>query len=126
MAIKNIGYSYKKSFYHYLEHTRYRSSIDFLVHALASLASYSISKLNSNLISSSFSSSPLAYSGVVILILLMFYIIFYIQTRVYLRILLSIILLIYLTLIFCSQRPNPIFISRRNLSIIAKFRMLIS
>ncbi|KJW07583.1 transposase DDE domain protein [Orientia tsutsugamushi str. UT144] len=44
----------------YLEHTRHRSPINFLVHIIASLASYSISKLNHYLISSSFSSLNLS------------------------------------------------------------------
>ncbi|KJW07275.1 transposase DDE domain protein [Orientia tsutsugamushi str. UT144] len=44
----------------HLEHTRYRSLINFFVHIIASLASYSISKLNPNLISSSFSSLNLS------------------------------------------------------------------
>nr|WP_232489051.1 hypothetical protein [Orientia tsutsugamushi] len=35
----------------HLEHTRHRSPINFFVRIIASLASYSISKLNSNLIS---------------------------------------------------------------------------
>ncbi|KJW06932.1 transposase DDE domain protein [Orientia tsutsugamushi str. UT144] len=43
-----------------LEHTRHRSPINFFVHIIASLASYSISKLNPNLISSSFSSFNLS------------------------------------------------------------------
>ncbi|KJW07171.1 transposase DDE domain protein [Orientia tsutsugamushi str. UT144] len=44
----------------HLEHTQHRSPINFFVHIIASLASYSISKLNSYLISSSFSSNPLS------------------------------------------------------------------
>ncbi len=36
-----------------LEHTRHRSPLNFFVHIIASLASYSISKLNPHLISSS-------------------------------------------------------------------------
>ncbi|KJW06281.1 putative transposase [Orientia tsutsugamushi str. UT144] len=44
----------------YLEHTRHRSPLNFFVHIIASLASYSISKLNPNLISSSFSSLNLS------------------------------------------------------------------
>ncbi|SPR07961.1 transposase [Orientia tsutsugamushi] len=39
----------------HLEYTRHRSPINFFVHIIASLASYSISKLNSYLIPSSFS-----------------------------------------------------------------------
>ncbi|WP_371222552.1 transposase [Orientia tsutsugamushi] len=37
----------------HLEHTRHRSLLNFFVHIIASLASYSISKLNPYLISSS-------------------------------------------------------------------------
>ncbi|KJV54430.1 transposase, partial [Orientia tsutsugamushi] len=37
----------------HLEHTRHRSPLNFFVHIIASLASYSISKLNPHLISSS-------------------------------------------------------------------------
>ncbi|KJV70008.1 transposase DDE domain protein [Orientia tsutsugamushi str. TA763] len=37
----------------HLEHTRHRSPINFFVHIISSLASYSISKLNPHLISSS-------------------------------------------------------------------------
>ncbi|CAM79635.1 IS982 family transposase [Orientia tsutsugamushi] len=44
----------------HLEHTRHRSPIHFFVHIIASLASYSISKLNPYLISSSFSSFNLS------------------------------------------------------------------
>ncbi|SPR15000.1 IS982 family transposase [Orientia tsutsugamushi] len=44
----------------HLEHTRHRSHINFFVHIIASLASYSISKLNPYLISSSFSSNHLS------------------------------------------------------------------
>ncbi|KJV75678.1 transposase [Orientia tsutsugamushi] len=36
-----------------LEHTRHRSPLNFFVHIIASLASYSISELNPHLISSS-------------------------------------------------------------------------
>ncbi|KJV69837.1 transposase DDE domain protein [Orientia tsutsugamushi str. TA716] len=43
----------------HLEHTRHRSPLNFFVHIIASLASYSISKLNPNLISSS--SDSLSY-----------------------------------------------------------------
>ncbi|SPR08410.1 transposase [Orientia tsutsugamushi] len=44
----------------HLEHTRHRSPINFFVHIIASLATYSISKLNPYLISSSFSSLNLS------------------------------------------------------------------
>ncbi|KJV51981.1 transposase domain protein [Orientia tsutsugamushi str. Gilliam] len=44
----------------HLEHTRHCSPINFFVHIISSLASYSISKLNPYLISSSFSSNPLS------------------------------------------------------------------
>ncbi|KJV89023.1 transposase DDE domain protein [Orientia tsutsugamushi str. UT76] len=37
----------------HLEHTRHRSPLNFFIHIIASLASYSISKLNPHLISSS-------------------------------------------------------------------------
>ncbi|SPR09181.1 transposase [Orientia tsutsugamushi] len=43
----------------YLEHTKHPSPINFFVHIIASLASYSIFKLNPYLISSSFSSRQL-------------------------------------------------------------------
>ncbi|KJW06285.1 putative transposase [Orientia tsutsugamushi str. UT144] len=44
----------------HLEDTRHRSHLNFFVHIIASLASYSISKLNPYLISSSFSSLNLS------------------------------------------------------------------
>ncbi|WP_155730017.1 transposase, partial [Orientia tsutsugamushi] len=44
----------------HLEHTRHRFPINFFVHIISSLASYSISKLNPYLISSSFSSFNLS------------------------------------------------------------------
>ncbi|KJW05789.1 transposase DDE domain protein [Orientia tsutsugamushi str. Sido] len=44
----------------HLEHTRHRSPLNFFVHIIASLSSYSISKLNPYLISSSFSSFNLS------------------------------------------------------------------
>ncbi|KJV74113.1 transposase DDE domain protein [Orientia tsutsugamushi str. UT76] len=44
----------------HLEHTRHRSPLNFFVHIIASLTSYSISKLNPYLISSSFSSNSLS------------------------------------------------------------------
>ncbi|KJW06625.1 transposase DDE domain protein [Orientia tsutsugamushi str. UT144] len=44
----------------HLEHTRHRSSLNFFVHIISSIASYSISKLNPYLISSSFSSLNLS------------------------------------------------------------------
>ncbi|WP_155730055.1 transposase, partial [Orientia tsutsugamushi] len=44
----------------HLEHTRHSSPLNFFVHIIASLASYSISKLNLYFISSSFSSPPLS------------------------------------------------------------------
>ncbi|KJV51078.1 transposase [Orientia tsutsugamushi] len=44
----------------HLEHTRHCSTINFLVHIISSFASYSISKLNPYLISSSFSSNSLS------------------------------------------------------------------
>ncbi|KJW06680.1 transposase DDE domain protein [Orientia tsutsugamushi str. UT144] len=43
-----------------LEHTQHRSPLNFFVHIIDSLASYSISKLNSYLISSFFYSNPLS------------------------------------------------------------------
>nr|WP_230598030.1 hypothetical protein [Orientia tsutsugamushi] len=43
-----------------LEHTIHRSHLNFFVHIIAFLASYYISKLNPNLISSSFSSLNLS------------------------------------------------------------------
>ncbi|SPR09675.1 transposase [Orientia tsutsugamushi] len=44
----------------HLEHTRHRSPINFFVHMISSLSSYSISKLNPYLFSSSFSSFNLS------------------------------------------------------------------
>nr|WP_230597576.1 hypothetical protein [Orientia tsutsugamushi] len=44
----------------HLEHIIHRSSLNFFVHIIASLSSYSISKLNPYLISSSFSSLNLS------------------------------------------------------------------
>ncbi|SPR12931.1 IS982 family transposase [Orientia tsutsugamushi] len=44
----------------HLEHTRHRSPLNFFVHIIASLSSYSISKLNPYLFSSSFSSFNLS------------------------------------------------------------------
>ncbi|KJW06824.1 transposase DDE domain protein [Orientia tsutsugamushi str. UT144] len=44
----------------HLENTRHRSPLNFFVHIISSLASYSISKLNPYLISSSFSSLNLS------------------------------------------------------------------
>ncbi|KJV53917.1 transposase [Orientia tsutsugamushi] len=44
----------------HLEHTRRRSPLNFFVHIIASLSSYSISKLSPNLIFSSFSSNSLS------------------------------------------------------------------
>ncbi|KJW06372.1 transposase DDE domain protein [Orientia tsutsugamushi str. UT144] len=44
----------------HLENTRHRSPLNFFVYIIASLASYSISKLNPNLVSSSFSSLNLS------------------------------------------------------------------
>ncbi|SPR09361.1 transposase [Orientia tsutsugamushi] len=41
----------------HLEHTRHRSPLNFFVHIIASLASYSISKLNPHPISSSYHGS---------------------------------------------------------------------
>ncbi|KJV51538.1 transposase DDE domain protein [Orientia tsutsugamushi str. Kato PP] len=44
----------------HLEHTRHRSLLNFFVHIIASLSSYSILKLSPNLIFSSFSSNSLS------------------------------------------------------------------
>ncbi|BAG41238.1 transposase DDE domain protein [Orientia tsutsugamushi str. Kato PP] len=49
--IESVFFNVLKKHIH-LEHTRHRSPLNFFVHIIASLASYSISKLNPHLISS--------------------------------------------------------------------------
>ncbi|KJW06706.1 transposase DDE domain protein [Orientia tsutsugamushi str. UT144] len=57
--IQSVFFNILKKHMH-LEHTRHHSPLNFFVHIISSLASYSISKLNPNLVSSSFSSLNLS------------------------------------------------------------------